>query len=131
MPLQVVLCCLRVQAEINSSNHFIVQHPPEEAGEFPGNGRLGDICFLAPEEHAIVFTSETLVGSVCVCNDLRWVSLLSGLQHRGFIAYLSPPVALGGFNQYLPHVGIARFCDAQTVLPSTAGILSGNEAESP
>ena len=63
-------CRSKSAHQSSSSNHFIVHHTPEKAGKFSGNGRLGDVCFLASEEHTVVFASEALVGSVCVCDDL-------------------------------------------------------------
>ena len=54
-------------------------HAPDKAGQFSGNGGLGDITF-GTQGNAVKFSPETFIGFVGVGHNLRWTANLSALQ---------------------------------------------------
>ena len=59
------------------SGNVIRHHPPDEAGEFPGNCNFCDVGGLLVIQHEMdIFSAQPFACSVRIGNDFRFVAVL-------------------------------------------------------
>ena len=69
----------RCDTSCNISGH----HAPDKAGQFSCNSSFGNIgSFTLPKNHLVIFPAKTLIGTVCVGDDLWRISRLTLFQSR-------------------------------------------------
>ena len=110
------------------SVNMVGHHAPDEAGEFTGDSGSGNIVW-AGEIDSFEFAFETFIGLIGVCNDRRFISLLSGFQRLGFSSDLTSAVALGGFREQCSKMGVSFLGDAGSSDIGAAGVLSRHKAQ--
>ena len=78
-PRQRCEAALTLAARCDSSCVMLRHHAPDKAGQFSGDRCFCDIGFLSVlQSHSIIFSPEPFVGFVCIFNDGRCVSFLTG-----------------------------------------------------
>jgi len=104
----------------------VLEHGPDEAGEFPGNGYDGDSgssTFLDPTKQLV----ESVLSLPAVGHHLGRESLLPLSEPGSHPWRIS--IAPGGLNEDVSAVTVAGFGDRASILAIARGMLTGYEPD--
>ena len=80
-PRQRCEAALTLPEHCDTSYNVAGHHAPDEAGQFSCNSGFGHIAPLVlPKNHLVIFPAKTLIGTVCVGDDLWRISGLPLFQ---------------------------------------------------
>ena len=77
-PRQRCEAALTLPGHCDTSCNIAGHHAPDKAGQFSCNSSFGNIgSFTLPKNHLVIFPAKTLIGTVCVGDDLWRISGLT------------------------------------------------------
>ena len=77
-PRQRCEAALTLPGHCDTSCNIADHHAPDKAGQFSCNSGFGNIgSFTLPKNHLVIFPAKTLIGTVCVGDDLWRISGLT------------------------------------------------------
>ena len=86
---------------------MIRHHPPDEAGEFPGNCNFCDVGGLLVIQHEMdILSTQSLTSPVGIGDYLWTVSFLTLFQQRRLLSGNTSVIAGSSFRQQSSQVGI-------------------------
>ena len=103
-------------------------HSPNEAGEFASDSGSSDVVGTG-EADPLEFAFEPFIGFVCVGNDCRFISLLSGFQRHGFSTDLTSAVTLCAFCEQCSQMRITFLGDSGSADVGATGMLAWNKTQ--